>query len=154
MKTLFNLTSVGVVLFLSGAIAGQAQTLVVKKQIVNKLLAMGRLTQADVKECGGAAKVISVVQNIDLNKDGKPEFIATFSCAGINFGVFRKTAEDVQEIFEGYQNQDIKPMKTYTNGWRNLRLFEWSAGPSGGSGSEILRWNGICYQNASNPCPK
>jgi hypothetical protein len=143
------------VLFLVvGAITSQAQTLAGKKQIVNKLIAMGRLTQAEVKECGGVNKIIYSLQNIDLNKDGKPEFIASFSCGGLQgFGVFRKTANDVDKIFEGAQREDIKVLKTYTNGWRNLRLDFYSAG-TGGSGSEILRWNGTCYQNASNPCPR
>lgn len=63
-----------------GAITIQAQTLAVKKQIVNKLIAMGRLTQAEVKECGGVNKAIYVLKNIDLNKDGKSEFIAYVSC--------------------------------------------------------------------------
>jgi hypothetical protein len=135
------------VLFLVvGAIASQAQTLAVKKQIVDKLIAMGGLTQAEVKECGGVNKIIYSLQNIDLNKDGKPEFIASFSCGGLQeFGVFRKTANDVEEIFEGAERQFIKALKTYTNGWRNLRLSSYSAG-TGESGSQILRWNGSEYK--------
>jgi hypothetical protein len=88
-----------------------------------------------------------------LDNDGRPEFIAFFSCAGLEgFGVFRNTARDVQLLFEGAQRQDIGALNSYTNGWRDLRLDSYSAG-TGESGSQTLRWNGRCYQNASNPCP-
>ncbi|MFY9557440.1 MAG: hypothetical protein WAV20_19115 [Blastocatellia bacterium] len=128
------------------AITTQAQTLVVKKQIVDRLIAMERLTQAEVKECGGVNKIIYSLQNIDLNKDGKPEFIADFNCAGnFEFWVCRKTANGIDIIYEGGEREGITPLKTYTNGWRNLRSTSWSAG-TGESGSVTLRWNGREYK--------
>ncbi len=145
MKTFFILVSVLVVLFIAAPNKVNAQTLAVKKQFVSKLITMGRLTKAEVKECGGANKAIGYLEGIDLNKDGKPEFIADLTCQMEAIYVLRKTAGGVDIIFEGSQRMDIKPLKTYTKGWRNLRLSAYSAG-TGESSSEILRWNGSEYK--------
>ena len=120
-----------------------AQTLAIKKQIVNTLL-----TKASVKECGGANKIVYVLEKIDLNKDGKPEFIAYLNCNGLGFYVLRKTATGVEVVFDcgGCERESVTPLKTYTKGWRNLRFDSHSAG-TGEGGSEVLRWNGSEYIN-------
>ncbi len=59
--------------------------------------------------------------------------------------VFRKTANDVEVIFEGSQRQIITPLKTYTKGWRNLRLTSYRS-VDGATSSETLRWNGTEYK--------
>lgn len=142
-KILFVLASVMIVIFLSASITSQAQTRTLKEQIVGKM----DLTKAKIKECGGVNKIVYVLEKIDLNKDGKPEFIAYLNCAGLGFYVLRKTATDVEVIFDCFacERESIKPLKTYTKGWRNLRLDSYSAG-TGDSGYEILRWNGSEYK--------
>ncbi|HEY6802931.1 MAG TPA: hypothetical protein VI306_05060 [Pyrinomonadaceae bacterium] len=146
MKTLFILASI-MVLFLSDAVTSQAQTLAVKKQLVDKFVSTGLLTQANVNKCGGVSKILSI-KNIDLNKDRKPEFIATFACPlelSEPTYVMRKTANGIDIIYEGGYREFLTPLKTYTNGWRNLRSFSYSAG-SGESGSVTLRYNGSEYK--------
>ena len=133
------------VLLVVGAITSQAQTLAVKKQIVDKLIAEDQLTQAKVKERGGINKIITV-KSIDLNKDGKPEFIVDCACEFMEaIYVFRKTANDVEVIFEGSQRQIITPLKIYTKGWRNLRLTSYRS-VDGATSSETLRWSGSEYK--------
>lgn len=147
MKTLFILVSALVVLFFSGQLHAHAQTLEVKKQLVNKFVSMGPLTQADIKECGGISKILSI-KNIDLNKDRSPEFIVSFACPlELSEGtyVMRKTANGIDIIYEGGSREFLTPLKTYTNGWRNIRSLSYSAG-SGESGSVILHWNGSEYK--------
>lgn len=133
-----------VILFAVGAITSQAQTRALKKQIVNKLIAEGLTTQQDVNECGGFSKIVDIT-NADLNKDHKPEFIVGFTCHLAAIYVMRKTANGIDIIYHGSQREDITPLKTYTNGWRNLRLDMYSAG-TGDSGSKTLRWNGSVYK--------
>jgi hypothetical protein len=128
-----------------GALTGQAQTLAVKKQIINKLIAKEQLTQKKVNEHGGIKKTISV-QSIDLNRDGKPEYIVGCNCETMYaIYVFRKTTDDVEIIFEGSQRQEIKAINTYTKGWRNLQLTSYSAG-TGDVDYQTLRWNGTEYK--------
>lgn len=145
MKPLFLVASMLIVL--SGAIGGQAQTLAVKKQLVNKFVSLGQLTQADVKECGGISKTLSI-KNIDLNKDRKFEFIVSVACPlemSEGFFVMRKTSNGIDIIYKGGSREFLTPLKTYTNGWRNLRSLSYSAG-SGESGFVTLRWNGSEYK--------
>jgi hypothetical protein len=69
-----------------------------------------------------------VVKLVDLNRDGKPEFLVR----GINdicgpywctHRVYRKTAGGYQLLFEDAV-QDLKPQKTFTNGYRDLMSFK------------------------------
>ena len=139
------------ILLAFGAIGNQAQTSALKEQIVDKI-GMPGLSKTEIKECGGVNKIVYALKNVDLNKDGKPEFIAYFLCSPhFGFFVLRKTDNDIEVIFEGAERQDISALKTPTKGWLNLRLSSYSAG-TGGSGAETLRWNRLCYQNAWNPC--
>lgn len=120
-------------------------TLAVKKQIVNKLIAEGQLTQQKVKERGGINKIIDV-KSVDLNKDGKSDFIVSCSCELMEaIYVSRKTANDVENNFEGSQRQIITPLNSYTKGWRNLRLTSYRS-INGATSSETLRWNGTEYK--------
>lgn len=150
MKTFFISATAIVALLLSGAIAGKGQTLAVKEQLVEKL----QLTEEDVRECGGVSKVLSI-KSIDLNRDRSPEFIVNILCPlELSEGIYvlRKTAGGVDILYEGGAREFLTPLKTYTNGWRNIRSFAYSAG-SGESGSVILRWSGDCYSDGLNPCP-
>lgn len=134
-----------VVVFAVGAISSQAQTLAVKKQIVNKLIAEDQLTQAKVKERGGVNKIITV-KSLDLNKDGKPEYIVDCACENMEaVYVFRKNGNDMQIIYWGTQREIITPLKSYTNGWRNLRSTVYRS-VDGATSSETLRWNGSEYK--------
>lgn len=142
MKTFLILVSVMVVIFIAEPNKVIAQNLAVKKQIVSKL----DLTKAEIKECGGVNKIVHALENVDLNKDRKPEIIAYFNCSPfVGFFVLLKKTDDVEILYEGGEREGITALKTYTKGWRNLRSDMWSAG-SGESGSVILRWNGSKYK--------
>jgi len=147
MKTLFIPMSALVALFLSGASLGYSQSLAVKKQLVDKFVSEGPLTQANVKKCGGVNKVLAI-ENIDLNKDRSPEFLVNIACP-IRFSeatyVMWKAPNGISIIYVGGAREFLTPLKTYTKGWRNLRSLSYSAG-SGESGSVTLRWNGIEYK--------
>src|SRR5712692_9691178 len=102
-----------------GSMTMHAQSLTLKRQIVDKLISEGQLTQAKVQELGGTDKVIDV-KNVDLNRDGNPEFFVDCVCQVSDaVYVLRKTANQMQIIFWGGQRQMITPLQTYTNGWRD-----------------------------------
>ena len=142
MKTLVLLIGTILILCITNATA-QKVSLQIRKQIGN-FVAAGSLTQKEVKECGGASKIVDVT-SVDLNKDGKPEYIVGLTCILVAIYVLRKTANGFEIIYEGGEREFITPMKSYTKGWRNLRSLSYSAG-SGGQSSEILRWNGTEYK--------
>lgn len=137
-----------VMLFLAvGAITSQAQTRALQKEIVNKLIAEGEISQQKVKERGGFDKIVGIT-NVDLNKDSKPEFIVVCGCeVSQMIYLMRKTANEIKIIFKGYQRQYITPLKTYTKGWRNLRLTSYRS-VDGATYSETLRWNGFEYKES------
>ena len=126
----------------------KTQSLTIKKQIVEKLIAMKKLTQTEVNECGGVDKVIpnDHLQEIDLNKDKNLEFILYGgNCRVYDLYIFRKIDNKLEIIFEGWMDDNIEPLQSYTNGWLDLRFSNYSSG-TGESGSEILHWNGSKYK--------
>lgn len=128
-----------------GTISGQAQTLAVKTQIVNKLIAEDQLTQAKVRERGGVNKIITV-KSLDLNKDGKPEYIVDCACENMEaVYVLRKSGNSLQIIYWGTQREIVTPLKSYTNGWLNLRSTVYQS-VDGSTSTETLRWNGSEYK--------
>lgn len=134
------------VLFLAvGTITIQAQTRALKKEIVNKLISDGEMSQQWVKEQDSFDNIVNIT-NVDLNKDGKPEFIVDCICEiSQMIYVMRKTANKTEIIFKGGQRQYITPLKSYTKGWRNLRLTSYRS-IDGATSSETLRWNGAEYK--------
>lgn len=130
-------------IFLGAGTSTQAQTATVKNQILNRIIQLGAITRAEVNERGGAGRILNI-QSVDLNRDGKPEYLVNCECSpdGMPF-VFRKTTRGVKELFVGEVRSTVTLAKGYTNGWRNL---EWEAGNSPGFQEQPLRFNGSRYQ--------
>jgi hypothetical protein len=86
------------------------------------------------------------IKNVDLNRDGKPEFIVSCFCSlGQQTFVFRRTANGLEVIFDGGPRTGIMPLKSYTNGWRNLRYVMVNS-ISGEALNQTLRFNGTEYK--------
>ena len=150
MRTLTIRTFLLASLLLSGSISINAQNRSLKEQIVSKI----NVSKAEVAECGGVNKIVNLIKKTDLNKDGKPELIAYFTCSPyVGFFVLRTTTDDVEILYEGGERSDVVALTSYTKGWRNLRLNMYSAG-SGESDSVVLRWNGVCYSEPLTPCER
>ncbi|HEX8773128.1 MAG TPA: hypothetical protein VF735_05945 [Pyrinomonadaceae bacterium] len=139
LKQMFLVTSI----FVCGGVSTQAQTAAVKKQILNRIIQLGEVTREEVNERGGVSKILNI-QSIDLNRDGKPEYIVVCDCSlgGTPF-VFRKTSKGVKDLFVGEVRSTVTLSKGYTKGWRNL---EYEAGNSPGYQSQPLRFNGSQYK--------
>ncbi len=139
LKQIFLFTFI----FVCGGVSTQAQTVAVKKQILNRIIQLGEITREEVKERGGVSKILNI-QSVDLNRDGKPEYIVVCDCSlgGTPF-VFRKTTKGVKDLFVGEVRSTVTPSKGYTKGWRNL---EYEAGNSPGYQSQPLRFNGSRYK--------
>jgi hypothetical protein len=139
LKQMFLVTFI----FVCGGVSTQAQTAAVKKQILNRIIQSGEVTREEVKERGGVSKILNI-QSVDLNRDGKPEYIVVCDCSlgGTPF-VFRKTTKGVKDLFVGEVRSTVTLSKGYTKGWRNL---EYEAGNSPGYQSQPLRFNGSRYK--------
>ncbi|HJR09342.1 MAG TPA: hypothetical protein VJ842_18930 [Pyrinomonadaceae bacterium] len=130
-------------IFVCGGVATQAQTAAVRKQILNKIIQFGEITREEVKERGGVSNILTI-QSVDLNRDGKPEYIVVCDCSlGATPFVFRKTAKGVKDLFVGEVRSTVTLSKGYTKGWRNL---EYEAGNSPGYQSQPLRFNRNRYE--------
>ena len=130
-------------IFVCGGVSTRAQTVAVKNQILNRIIQLGEITREEVKERGEAGKILNV-QSVDLNRDGKPEYIVVCDCSlgGTPF-VFRRTTKGVEDLFVGEVRSTVTLSRGYTKGWRNL---EYEAGNSPGYQSRPLRFNGSRYE--------
>lgn len=134
------------VFFVVGAITSQAQTLAVKKQILNQIIDLGEITEQKVKQAGGVSKVLEI-QSVDLNRDSKPEFIVRCGwCSSTDPAwVFRQVGSGVELLYDAGARSLITPLKTSTKGWRNLRV-ETAQSATGEVASGVIRFNGRTYQ--------
>jgi hypothetical protein len=139
LKQIFLVTFI----FVCGGVSTQAQTAAVKKQILYRIIQLGEVTRDEVKERGGVSKILNI-QSVDLNRDGKSEYIVICDCSlgGTPF-IFRKTTKGVKDLFVGQVRSTVTLSKGYTKGWRNL---EYEAGNSPGYQSQLLRFNGSRYK--------
>lgn len=124
-------------------VSTQAQSAAVKKQILNRIIQFGGITREEVKERGGVNRILSI-QSVDLNRDGKPEYMVICDCSlgGTPF-VFRQTKKGVKDIFVGVVRETVTLSKGYTKGWRNL---EYEEPYSPGYQAQPLRFNGSRYK--------
>lgn len=130
-------------IFVCGGVSTRAQTAAVKKQILDRIIQSGEITREEVEERGGVGTILNI-QSVDLNRDGKPEYIVVCDCSlgGTPF-VFRRTAKGVKDLFVGEVRSTVTLSRGYTKGWRNL---EYEAGNSPGYQSRPLRFNGGRYK--------
>lgn len=139
LKPIFLVTFI----FVCGGISTQAQTVSIKNQILNRIIQSGDITREEAKERGGANKIL-YIQSVDLNRDGKPEYLVVCDCSlGPTPFVFRKTARGVKVLFASEVRSTVTLSKGYTRGWRNL---EYEEGNSPGYQSQPLRFNGSRYK--------
>jgi hypothetical protein len=138
LKQMFLVTFI----FVCGGVSTPGQTAAVKEQILNSIIQFGEITREEAKERGGVS--ILNIQSVDLNRDGKPEYIVVCDCSlGGTIFVFRKTTKGVKDLFVGEVRSTVTLSKGYTKGWRNL---EYEAGNSPGYQSQPLRFNGSRYK--------
>src|SRR6266852_463027 len=99
-----------------------------KQDLVQQMLRHGEIDDACVREVGGAARFS--VSPIDLNRDGRPEFIVTgqgqCSCGArrCNEWLYRLTRNGYELILGPLQSDGFVPQKSSTNGFSGLVTAE------------------------------
>jgi len=120
-----------------------------EKEIVQQLIRDREITAKCVQEAGGAQKTV-YVNSVDLNRDGKPEFIVDLhtSCgAGNGYKwIYRRTTTGYEQLLSaGGPRTEIAPLKSYTNGYRDVVEAAF-ASVSGDSVRTIYRFDGKRYR--------
>lgn len=133
-------------------VAAQKVSAVTQKAIVKQLVNDGELTNDCVREAGGASKIVGI-QSVDLNSDGKPEYIVMGS-RGCAFGakmpygwVYGKSGNGYKMLLSAGVNIEIARKKTKTRGYYDLKVdvmgnysTNWQAE------STTYKFNGTRYQ--------
>ena len=133
---------VAFILVCAGA-STHAQPAAVRNQMLTRIIQAGEITREEVKERGGVTSILNI-QSVDLNRDGKPEYIVFCECRlGTTPFVFRKMTNGVKDLFVGEVRSNVTLAKGYTKGWRNL---EYEEGNSPGFQAQPLRFNGSRYK--------
>lgn len=90
---------------------------------------------------------------IDLNRDGSPELnlIGTgCACRGMRrcmWWIYRQTADGYEQLLEGVPAEDISPLDTSTNGYRDIRVSMWAG--SSDMVAIVYRFDGSRYSDAN-----
>jgi len=147
LSLLFLLTP----LFAANATA-QKVSAVTQKAIVQQLVSDRGIDADCVREAGGASKVVSIVP-IDLNRDGKPEFIVSgesgcASGASSPYGwVYSKSGNDYKMLLDAGPNQGISRKKTLTKGYYDLKITALgNASTNWKAQATTYKFNGTRYQ--------
>lgn len=133
-------------------VAAQRVNAPTQKAIVQQLVRDRGISANCVREAGGASKVVSITP-IDLNRDGRPEFIVNGE-SGCTFGanspygwVYSKNGNSYEMLFDAGPNQGISRKNNLTNGYYDLKVTmlgnfssNWKARTS------TYRFNGTRYQ--------
>lgn len=123
-----------------------------QKAIVKQMVSDGALTNDCIREEGGASKIVSI-KPLDLNSDGKSEFIVEGN-SGCAFGanspyswVYGKSGSSYKMLFDAGTNQGISRKKTKTNGYYDLKVsYLGNASTNWKSESTTHKFNGTRYQ--------
>ena len=143
MKTiLFIIAIIG----FTGFVA-QGQTPTQKKQMLEAIIDSGASDEvARNAKKAGADKMIALRKKVDLNNDGKMEYIVTSYVEPYQpVFVFQLTPSGAKVLFVGGQSSDIGLSDTRTNGWLDLR-YQTADGASGKTHTETLKFNGWKYK--------
>ena len=127
--------------------AVHGQTLAVKKQMLGAIIQSGASAE-DARNARkeGADKMIALRRKVDLNKDGKMEYIVTsYVDPYQTVFVFQTTSSEAKVLFIGDQRSDVTPLKTRTNGWLNLR-YQIAQSATGKIYTETLKFDGQKYK--------
>ena len=90
--------------------------------------------------------MIALRKKVDLNKDGKFEYIVTsYVDPYQTVFVFQVTSSEAKVLFIGDQRSDVTPLKTRTNGWLNLR-YQTAQSATGEIYTETLKFDGEKYK--------
>lgn len=124
------------------------QSLAVKKQMLEAIIKNGNNTDEEIRTARkeGANEMITLRRSVDLNKDGKPEYIVVSYVNNFEaVWAFQITSNGAKVLYIGDQRSDITPLKTRTNGWLNLR-YQTAQSATGEIYTEILKFNGQKYK--------
>ena len=133
-------------------VAAQKGGAATQKAIVKQMVSGGALTNDCVREAGGASKIVSI-KSMDLNSDGKPEFIVEGN-TGCAFGanspyswVYGKSGNSYKMLFDAGTNQGISRKKTKTNGYYDLKVtYLGNASTNWEAETTTHKFNGTRYQ--------
>ena len=120
-------------LLLSGVTPAQKRE--ASKEIRSKLFKQLLTEDRDLRECiqqeeGGAGKAEegTTVEEVDLNRDGVPEYevgpSSPCACGMVNCSIYlyRQTPQGYESILEGASGMGIEYLKTLSNGYVDLRV--------------------------------
>ena len=126
-----------------------------RQDLIQEMINAGEIDVACVAQTGGPQSF--PVSAIDLNQDGKPEFIVTghsgCGCGGRRRSqwVYRGSGRGYELLLRADGPDEILPQKTSTNGYRDLKVI--TPAPDGYSALiELYRFDGSQYrENYSAP---
>ena len=133
-------------------VAAQIISAATQKAIVQQLISDSELTGDCVREAGGASKIVGI-RSMDLNNDGKPEYIVEGN-SGCAFGanspfswVYGKSGNSYKMLFNAGPNQGISRKKTKTKGYYDLIVtYLGNASTNWEASTSTHRFNGTRYQ--------
>lgn len=132
-------------------VAAQKVSTAVQKAIVQQLVRDSEIEADCVREAGGASKAVSI-ESLNLNSDGKPEYIVMGSGCGqgakMPYGwVYGKSGSGYKILLSAGPNIEISRKKTKTKGYFDLKVTvmgnystNWEAE------STTYKFNGTSYQ--------
>ena len=122
-----------VLLAVASASAGQRRT--APKEVRSKLFMQLLAEDPEFRECveqepngSRAAEEITTVEEVDLNRDGVPEYevgpTGACACGMVNCSIYlyRKTGDGYDLILEDASGMGLELLKTYSNGFFDLRI--------------------------------
>ena len=119
-----------------------------KRLMLDAVIKTGSNSPAEVRNArqNGANKMITLRRSVDLNGDGKPEYIVvSYVNAFEAVWVFQITRGGARPLYVGDQRSDITPLRSRTNGWLDLQ-YQTAQSSTGEIYTETLRYNGVKYQ--------
>lgn len=104
----------------------------VTQQLVEQMMRDNAVDRECVESANGRLGDLFSVSAIDLNRDGRPELnlIGTgCACRGMRrcmWWIYRQTTNGYEQLLDGVPAEDISPLRTSTNGYRDIRVSMWA----------------------------
>lgn len=127
----------------------------VTQQLVEQMLRDEAVDRECVESANGRLGDLFSASAIDLNRDGRPELnlIGTgCACRGMRrcmWWIYRQTADGYEQLLEGVPAEDISPLGTSTNGYRDIRVSMWAG--SSDMVAIVYRFDRSRYRDANVP---